>query len=202
MIHFFTDIQGEVPWGSSEHVFLRRDSEDGGYWNQLHLPTLRLVFGIYCHLSSPSPLFILTPPAALLAPACGLRCAISYSSSPSFIIASRFQVKTLICPQRSKHRCVSFSFLCSPLFLHDLFISGPCGEFLVARQEEPGRLQSMGSLRVGHDWATSLSLCIFMHWRRKWQPTPVFLPGESLGWGSLLGCHLWGHTELDMTEVT
>ena len=43
----------------------------------------------------------------------------------------------------------------------------------------------MGSLRVGHDWAASLSLFIFMHWRRKWQPTPVFLPGESQGWGSL-----------------
>ena len=42
--------------------------------------------------------------------------------------------------------------------------------------EEPGGLQSMGSLRVGHDWATSLSLFTFMHWRRKWQPTPVFLP--------------------------
>ena len=56
--------------------------------------------------------------------------------------------------------------------------------------EEPGRLQSMGSLRVGHDWATSLSLFIFMHWRRKWQPTPVFLPGESRGWGSLVGCRL------------
>ena len=41
-----------------------------------------------------------------------------------------------------------------------------------------------------------------MHWRRKWQPTPVFLPGESQGWGSLVGCRLWGHTELDMTEVT
>ena len=36
-----------------------------------------------------------------------------------------------------------------------------------------------------------------MHWRRKWQPTPVFLPGESQGWGSLVGCRLWGHTELD-----
>ena len=47
------------------------------------------------------------------------------------------------------------------------------------RTEEPGRLQSMGSLRVGHDWATSLSLFTSMHWRRKWQPTPVFLPGES-----------------------
>ena len=38
--------------------------------------------------------------------------------------------------------------------------------------------------------------------RRKWQPTPVFLPGESQGRGSLVGCRLWGHTELDMTEVT
>ena len=53
--------------------------------------------------------------------------------------------------------------------------------------EEPGGLQSMGSLGVGHDWATSLSLFTFMHWRRKWQPTPVFLPGESQGPGSLVG---------------
>ena len=41
----------------------------------------------------------------------------------------------------------------------------------------------------------------FMHWRRKWQPTSVFLPGESQGRWSLVGCHLWGHTESDMTEV-
>ena len=68
--------------------------------------------------------------------------------------------------------------------------------------EEPGRLQSMGSRRVGHDWATSLSLFTFMHWRRKWQPTPLFLPGESQGRGSLVGCRLWGHTESDTTEVT
>ena len=68
--------------------------------------------------------------------------------------------------------------------------------------EEPGRLQSMGSLLVGHDWATSLSLFTCMHWRRKWQPTPVFLPGESQGRGSLVGCRLWGGTESDTTEVT
>ena len=68
--------------------------------------------------------------------------------------------------------------------------------------EEPDGLQSMGSLRVGHDWATSLSLFTFMHWRRKWQATPVFLPGESQGWGSLVGCRLWGRTESDTTEVT
>ena len=52
------------------------------------------------------------------------------------------------------------------------------------------------------DWVTSLSLFTFMRWRRKWQPTPVFLPGESQGLGSLVGCRLWGRTELDMTEVT
>ena len=68
--------------------------------------------------------------------------------------------------------------------------------------EEPGRLWSMGSPRVRHDWVTSLSLFTFMHWRRKWQPTPVFSPGESQGWGSLVGCHLWGHAESDMTEAT
>ena len=48
----------------------------------------------------------------------------------------------------------------------------------------------------------SLSLFTFMHWRRKWQPTPVVLPGESQGRGSLVGCRLWGCTESDTTEVT
>ena len=47
---------------------------------------------------------------------------------------------------------------------------------------EPGWLQSMGSLRVGHDWATSLSLFTFMHWRRKWQPTPVEHPRDEGAW--------------------
>ena len=60
--------------------------------------------------------------------------------------------------------------------------------------EEPGRLQSMGSLRVGYDWAASLSLFTFMHWRRKWRPTPVFLPGESQGRQSLVGC-VYGVTQ-------
>jgi len=59
--------------------------------------------------------------------------------------------------------------------------------------EEPGRLQSMGLLRVGHDWATSLWLFTFMHRRRKWQPTPVLLPGKSHGQRSLVGCSPWGH---------
>jgi len=68
--------------------------------------------------------------------------------------------------------------------------------------EEPARLQSMGSIGVGHDWATSLSFFTFIHWRRKWQPTSVFLPGESQGRGSLVGCRPWGSTESDTTEAT
>ena len=67
--------------------------------------------------------------------------------------------------------------------------------------EEPGRLQSMELLsrtRLGD----LISLFTFMHWRRKWQPTPVFLPGESQGRRSLVGCRLWGHTESDTTDVT
>ena len=68
--------------------------------------------------------------------------------------------------------------------------------------KEPDGLQSMRSLRVRHDWATSLSLFTILHWRRKWQPTPVFLPGESQGQGSLVGCCLWGHTESNTTEAT
>ena len=68
--------------------------------------------------------------------------------------------------------------------------------------EGPGRLQSMRSWRVGHSWVTSLSVFTFMNWRRKWQPTPVFLPAESQGRGSLVGCCLWCHIESDTTEVT
>ena len=69
--------------------------------------------------------------------------------------------------------------------------------------EEPGRLQSMASLRVGHDWTTSLSLFAFIDWRRKWQPTPVFLhwripgTGEPSGLPSM-GSHRVGHDWSDL----
>ena len=49
---------------------------------------------------------------------------------------------------------------------------------------------------------TRLTDYTFTHWRRKWQPTPVFFPGESQGRESLVRCRLWGRTESDMTEVT
>ena len=68
--------------------------------------------------------------------------------------------------------------------------------------EEPGRLQSMGHYKSDMTERLHFHFSLFTHWRRKWQPTPVFLPGESQGQGSLVGCHLWGHTESDTTEVT
>ena len=49
---------------------------------------------------------------------------------------------------------------------------------------------------------SEFSVSLFANWRRQWQPTPVLLPGKSQGQGSLVGCRLWGHTEMDMTEVT
>ena len=67
--------------------------------------------------------------------------------------------------------------------------------------EGPGELQSMGSLGVGHNWATSLYFFTFMHWRRKWQPTPAFLPGEFQGLGSLVGSHRVGHDWSDLAAA-
>ena len=71
--------------------------------------------------------------------------------------------------------------------------------------EEPGRLQSMGSQSQTR-LSNSLSLFTFMHWRRKWQPTPVFLPGESQGWGSRglpsMGSHRVRHDWSDLATAT
>ena len=64
---------------------------------------------------------------------------------------------------------------------------------------EPGGLPSMGSHRVRHNWTTSLSLFTFMHWRRKRQPTPVYLLGQSHGQGSLEGYSLRSLKESDIT---
>ena len=98
--------------------------------------------------------------------------------------------------------CIIFCWHLSPLAEKAMAPHSSTLAWKIPWTEEPGGLQSMGSLRVRHDWVTPLSLFIFMHWRRKGQPTPVFLPGESQGRGSLVGCRLWGHTELDTTEAT
>ena len=68
--------------------------------------------------------------------------------------------------------------------------------------EEPDRLQSMGSQRVGHDWETPLSLSLSFIGEGNGNPAPVFLPGESQGRGSLVGCCLWGLTDSDTTAAT
>ena len=107
--------------------------------------------------------------------------------------------------KKNKNMHVQVLYIQSQLWFANLYITmAPHSSTLawkILRTEEPGRLQSMGSLRVGHDWATSLSLFTFMHWRRKWQPTPVFLSEESQGQRSLVGFCLWGRTELDTTEA-
>ena len=111
---------------------------------------------------------------------------LSSSSSSSNMLSARKKINTRYYSNSEKAMATHSSFLA----------------WKIPWTEEPGRLQSMGSLRVRHDWVTSFSLFTFMHWRRKWQPTPVFLPGESQGWASLVGCHLWGCTESDTTKAT
>ena len=61
----------------------------------------------------------------------------------------------------------------------------------------------MGCCPWGHTESdmTEATYHACMPWRRKWQPTPVFLPGESQGRRNLVGCCLWGLTESDTTEV-
>ena len=129
---------------------------------------------------------------------------------PAALPTYRFQISSL-----QNSRRLSYFWLSYPVYFVVLWYGSPSKltekamaprsstlAWKIPWTEEPGRLQSMRSLRVGHDWVTSLSLFTFMHWRRKWQPTPVFLPGESQGRESLVGCRLWGRTELDTTEAT
>ena len=68
--------------------------------------------------------------------------------------------------------------------------------------EEPGSLLVHAVVKSRTRLSEFSFTFTFMHWRRKWQPTPVFLPGESQGWGSLMGCRLWGCTESVTTEAT
>ena len=93
--------------------------------------------------------------------------------------------------------------VCSPFPLEGLFPIYESNPGLLHCRWIHYHLSHQGSQSLKNPvLATSLSLFTFMHWGRKWQPTPVFLPGESQGQGSLVGCHLWGHTESDTTEAT
>ena len=119
------------------------------------------------------------------------------SFKPTFSLSSFTFIKRLFCSLLSAISVVSSASPEKAMAPHWSSLA-----WKIPWMEKPGRLQSMGLLRVQHDWVTSLSLFTFMHWRRKWQPTPVFLPGESQGWGSLVGCCLWGRAESDTTEAT
>ena len=107
----------------------------------------------------------------------GLTGLISFQSEGLSIVFSNTTVQ--------KHQFLSVQLsLWSNSHIHTGDSNGNPLQYLAWKipwMEEPGRLQSMRSQRVGHNWATSLSLFTFMHWRRKWQPTPVFLPGASQG---------------------
>ena len=157
---------------------------------------------------------IFVMPSVTLNNRCFLVCIVSVPVMPSLITASHMGVflllswfSPLLSPFCLFHLCSYFLILWGELRYYRGVekAMAPHSSTLAWKipwMEEPGRLQSMRSLRVRHDWVTSLSLFAFMHWRRKWQPTPVFLPGESQGWGSLVGCRLWGRTESDTTEAT
>ena len=114
-------------------------------------------------------------------------------------------IKVQLCAHLFKANRLNDKLLCNKIDVSDREGNGTPLQYSCLENPMDGgacRLQSMRSLGVGLDWATSLSVFTFTHWRRKWQPSPVFLPGESQGWGFLLGCRLWGRTESDTTKET
>ena len=134
-------------------------------------------------------------------------CPVLWESQPDKFKLQTSSWKSRHSPEDwgSQHTCTKLLFCSfSPGWLHysTSMIGTPLQYSCLENPMDRGAwwVASTGLLRVGHDWVTSLSL--FMHWRRKWQPTPVFLPGEPQGRGSLVGCRLWGHTELDTTGAT
>ena len=95
-----------------------------------------------------------------------------------------------------------FSTISSKIFSYTFFLSSSSRIPVIQMLVHLILPQSMGSRRVGRDWATSLSLFTFMHWRRKWQPTPVFLPGEFQGRGlPMMGSHRVRHDWSDLAAA-
>ena len=130
----------------------------------------------------------------------------------------KFNLHFLLLPVLLKCDCRTQAFLPQPLFTGPelLFLSVAIDNYTYSGEGNGSPLQYScleNPTDGGAWWAavhgvaksqTRLSdfTFTFMHWRRKWQPTPVFLPGESQGWESLVGFHLWGRTESDKTEAT
>ena len=89
---------------------------------------------------------------------------------------------------------------CPPLFSEKAMTPYSCLENPMDRGAWWAAVHGVAKSRT---WLSDFTFTFtLMYWRRKWKPTPVFLPGESQGRGSLVGCHLWGRTQSDMAEVT
>ena len=117
-----------------------------------------------------------------ICPLVSVGCKVSYCCIPiHFSFTSAGIVLCIGCSCIRRRQCTPLQYSC---------LDNPMGRGVHGVAESRTR------------WATSPSLFSFMHWKRKWQPTPAFLPGESQGRWSLVGCHLWGRTELDTTEAT
>ena len=137
----------------------------------------------------------------------GLRGSLDGLPTPLVVLCAGITGRTLpLLPAPQKWQ---FDFgLFFLIFLFIIWANCPCGE----GNGDPLQYSCLENPMEGGGawWAAVLGVMksrprlsdfTFMHWRRKWQPTPVFLPGESQGWGSLVGCRLWGRTELDATEA-
>ena len=119
------------------------------------------------------------------------------SFKPSFFtLLFHFIQRLFSSSSLSAIRLVSSAYLGEAMAPHSITLA-----WEIPWTEEPGRMQSWGH-EESDTTSLSLSLFTFMLWRRKWQPTPVFLPGESQGQRSLVGFHLWGRTESDTTDAT
>ena len=112
---------------------------------------------------------------------------------PSIRVSSS---ESVLCIRWPKYWSFSFSFSISPSNEYSGLIFFRIDWFDLAIQ---GIIKS---LLQHHNSRASILQCSTFFWRKKWQPTPVLLPRESRGWSSLVGCHLWGRTESDTTEVT
>ena len=128
-------------------------------------------------------------------------CALTHALTASLVTVSPLSPSLCFSPRISLFFFEYVRFTLTSGSLHLLFLlHGPIHPAVLGRTNAAsGRDERTGQIIRG---SSELSLFTFMHWRRKWQPTPVFLPRESQGRRSLVGCHLWGHTESDTTETT
>ena len=119
------------------------------------------------------------------------------SPSPAFNLPSIrvFSNESAVCIRWPKQWSFNFSISPSNEYLGSISFRIDWFDLLAVQ----GTLKS---LLQHHSSKASILQCSALFWRRKWQPTPVFLPGESQGQRSLVGCHLWGRTESDTTEAT